>query len=152
MAIENKEQAFREGRAVKSMAETIMRKTGAQGEPTGDAYDMALTVIEANREASLANAELLIDIHNIWADIEDVIGEENARQLADVQEEVSEGRGKEVIEFLKGEREIEDVLDILEKAVGKNEVGGRILGEYPDIKPQLAEYQMGFLKLAKATV
>lgn len=152
MAIENEKQAFREGRAVMTMAESIMRKTGAEGKPLSDTIGIAFNVIETNQTINPNNAELLIESLNTWADIKDVVGEENANQLADVQEEALGEFEKEVTEFLKGEREIEGVLEILEEAVGENEIGGRILKEHPEIKPQLVEYQRMTLMLAKAAV
>lgn len=150
MVIEDKERAFREGRVVRRAAETIMRETEAKGEPTRDAYDMALKEVEPIQESSEENAELLVDSLNIWADIEGTIGETEAKHLESIHLGIVRAHGSEITEFLKGGREIEDVLNILEEALGEDEVGARMIEKHPDLKPQLAEYLRLTLEVAKA--
>ena len=150
MAIENREEAFREGTAVRMTAESLMEKTGAKGKPTRDAYDIASGMIEMSQVASRENAELVIDSLNIQAEIEGAIGETKARRLGSIQERILDAHGQEIAGFLNGEREIEDVLNILEEALEEDEVGGGMVKEHPGLKQLLAEDREVTLKLVKA--
>jgi len=83
----SKDEALREGTAVKQSARELMRKMNTGGEATASAYEHAHLILEILK-ANPAARELTIATLNLWAEIEVDVGFEDSREIMATMETV----------------------------------------------------------------